>query len=437
MQLMLTRLRMGVILIAAGCAVPAASPASGQARPIIRSRRAPVAHILGGSTAVGTSLGMVARITYIDGSDSFLCSGTVVASNVVLTAGHCAENEATSAAETPGDYQVLTGSQSLSSPGQVSAVTQVIPYPAFDPFTLQGDAALLVLATPTTVPPVMVAGDPADLSLYDGGTATVITGWGIADSYSDLPDTLQYGFSAVQSAGYCAQEAYVLDATFNPLAQLCAVDAPSDADGTCNGDSGGPILAAVDQTWVEIGLTSFGVDNCATTRPGFFTRTDAIDAWIQDEIQYNAPARPNPSPPTTAPSAPAAPPAPTTPSEPPATRPAPRSGVYRGRTTQHQPIRVQVNASRTTISDIRVGFDLRCTRHPALSYTITPALRLKLSLKSGMAFNARFHDPTGTKYRLAGTFSSTGAAVGTLTITWQTARYGRCATGPVRWKAST
>ena len=56
---------------------------------------------------------MVARVTYHDGSDSFLCSGTVVASNVVLTAGHCAEDETTGAVETPADYQVLTGRQSL------------------------------------------------------------------------------------------------------------------------------------------------------------------------------------------------------------------------------------------------------------------------------------------------------------------------------------
>jgi secreted trypsin-like serine protease len=228
---------------------------------------------------------MVARVVYNDGSDSFLCSGTVVASNIILTAGHCAENETTGAVETPGDYQVLTGSQSLSSPGQVSGVTQVIPYPAFDQSTLLGDAALLVLATPTTAAPGALASDPTDLSLYAAGTATVIIGWGIADSYGDLPSTLQYGVSVVQSAGYCAQQAYELGATMDALDQLCAVDAPSDADGTCNGDSGGPILALVNQTWVEIGLTSFGAANCTTGKPGFFTRTDTIDPWIQGEIQ--------------------------------------------------------------------------------------------------------------------------------------------------------
>jgi Trypsin len=431
---MMTKLRRGLTLIVAGCALAAAAPMSGQARPIIRPVSAPAANILGGSTGVGTSLGMVALVTYDDGSGSFLCSGTVVASNVILTAGHCAENETTGVVDAPGDYQVLTGSQSLSGPGQVSGVIRVIPYQAFDPSTLSGDASLLVLATPSTVSPVMLASDPADLSLYNVGTETAITGWGIDDSLGDLPSTLQYGFSVVQSASYCAQHADQFG--FDSLAQLCAVDAPSDADGTCSGDSGGPILTAVDQTWVEIGLTSFGADNCNTAQPGFFTRTDTIDAWIQGEIQQNALAPPTPSPPTTVTSAPAAA-APTTPSQSPATLPAPRAGVYRGRTTQNQPIRVQVNPSRTTISNLRFEFNLRCTRHPALRYTDAPGLTVKLSLRSGLGFRARFHDSTGTRYRLTGTFGSTGKAVGTLTITWRTARYGRCTTGPVSWYAST
>ena len=428
-----------MIPIAAGCAMAVAAPVSAHQRPIIPARPS-LAQILGGSTANGTSLGMVARITYDDGSDGFLCSGTVVAANVVLTAGHCAEDETTGAVDTPDDYQVLTGSQSLSGAGQLSGVTRVIPYPAFDRSTLVGDAALLVLATPTTAPPVALASDPADLSLYNAGTATVITGWGIADADSDLPSTLQYGVSVVQSAGYCAQDASDLDATFDPLQQLCAVDAPSDADGACFGDSGGPILTAVNQTWVEIGLTSSVADNCDTAVSGFFTRTDTIDGWIQSTIQQNPPSPPSPSPPATAPLTPTRTPTRTptpTPARTPATPPAPRSGVYRGRTTQRQPIRVHVNPSPSTISDIRFGFEMRCTRHPALRYTVTARLMRRLPRKSGMGFTARFHDRTGARYRLAGTFSSTGTATGTLTVTSQTASTGRCTSGPVRWTAST
>jgi Trypsin len=98
MQPMLTSLRVGAILIVAGCTVAAPAAATAHARPIIRPHRPLRANILGGTTAVGTTLGMVAHIIYNDGSDIFLCSGTVVASNVILTAGHCGEDEGTGVA---------------------------------------------------------------------------------------------------------------------------------------------------------------------------------------------------------------------------------------------------------------------------------------------------------------------------------------------------
>jgi secreted trypsin-like serine protease len=407
-------------------------PAPAQARPAAHPRPLRAApNIVGGSDASGSSLGMVAYVIYNAASGSFLCSGTIVSPDVILTAGHCAENESTGVTDTAADYQVLTGTQSLSVPGQVSAVTTVIPYPTFNPATLSGDAAVLVLATPTTAAPVALASDPTDAYLYDGGTATVITGWGIDDSAEDLPNDLQYGYSIVQNASYCTQ--HVSNLPFSPLSQLCAIDTPSYADGTCNGDSGGPILASVSQTWVEIGLTSFGASNCSTAQPGFFTRTDSIYSWVESEIEAHPPA--TPAPPTAAPPAPVTPTAPTTPATP-ATHPLPEAGTYHGRTSQDRTIRATVNPSHTSISNLRFGFTLRCTQHPRLTFTDAPGLVWKLSLEDGLGFRARFRDRTETQYRLAGTFSSSGTALGTLSVTWRTSRYGKCTSGPVRWSAS-
>ena len=117
-----------------------------------------------------------------------LCSGTVVSSNVVLTAGHCAENTETGIVDASAGYQVSTGTRSLATPGQLGGVTRVIPYPAFDPTTLARDAALLILATPTTVAPVTLASEPTDAYLYDDETGTAITGWGVDDSTNPRPD---------------------------------------------------------------------------------------------------------------------------------------------------------------------------------------------------------------------------------------------------------
>jgi hypothetical protein len=368
---------------------------------------------------------MVARIIYNDGANSFLCSGTVVSSNVILTAGHCAVDTSTGITDAASNYEVLTGTQSEGIAGQVSGVSQVIPYPSFDPSSLWGDAALLVLATPTTVTPVALATEPMDGYLYDAGTETAITGWGVYDSNDDLPTELMYGYDVVQSPGYCSQQIADMNGSFDSSTQLCAVDASSYADGTCHGDSGGPILSFTNE-WVEIGVTSFGPDNCDTAQPAVFTRSDAYESWIAGEVAANPPSAPAPSP-SPAP-APAPNPAPAT--------LRPKAGVYRGRTTQHQGMSAQVEANQTTLTDIRIGFVLRCTRHRDLRYNLSSVARIHDTSADSLKFNIRFRDPTGTRYWFAGQFSPGGSAFGTLRATWWTRHYGFCSTGRIAWWAA-
>ena len=87
-------------------------------------------------------------------SDYELCTGTVLSSNVVLTAGHCAQNETTGTVDPATGFEVVTGQPNLAGSlvGHVSAVSNVIVYPSYDPVTHDGDAALLELSTPTTAP---------------------------------------------------------------------------------------------------------------------------------------------------------------------------------------------------------------------------------------------------------------------------------------------
>ena len=66
------------------------------------SRRRP--RIIGGYTGVQGQWDFMAFVAYYDssGNAQFVCSGTLVSPNVVLTAGHCAVDEDTGAALDPG-----------------------------------------------------------------------------------------------------------------------------------------------------------------------------------------------------------------------------------------------------------------------------------------------------------------------------------------------
>ena len=121
-----------------------------------RRVKRPVAHasIIGGQIAKIGTFSWLAKTFYADAEGLYGCTGTVVAPSLILTAAHCAENTETGIVNDPSGYVVVTGNVDwAAAERQVSRVSQVIVYPYYEPSGLLegwGDAALLVLSTPTT-----------------------------------------------------------------------------------------------------------------------------------------------------------------------------------------------------------------------------------------------------------------------------------------------
>jgi trypsin len=249
--------------------------------------------IVGGAPAPAGSFPWMAFVVY-EGTSSFACSGTVLSPNVVLTAAHCLVDEATGTPYPPGGYSVITGTSDRSDPaaGQLSGVARTLVYPGFALSTLDGDAGLLVLSTPTSAPAVSLA-TAADAGLYQAGTSAAIAGWGETQYGSgQLPAALQWAPTVIQSPDYCQASAGLFDAQ-----KVCTTDAPSFTDSTCFGDSGGPLVANdVGGRPVEIGITSTGAANCSTSAPDVFTRTDLISTWTGGWVAALAPASSSPLP---------------------------------------------------------------------------------------------------------------------------------------------
>ena len=225
-----------------------------------------------------------------------LCSGTVVSSNLVLTAAHCVVDAEPGQIRDPSTFAVVTGNVEWASPERVvSAVTRIVVNPNYTfagSFKFWGDAALLQLASPITSPPIRLATS----EVWQPGTSAVMVGWGLTTPEQVGPSAqLHYAPTAVQGAEYCKSQVGTL---FHPVGELCAIDPPSYATGTCHGDSGGPLLALQPGTSeiIEIGITSFGDEDCATTSPSVFTRADFISTWASNRIQELAPAVPKVTP---------------------------------------------------------------------------------------------------------------------------------------------
>jgi V8-like Glu-specific endopeptidase len=227
------------------------------------------------------------------------CTGSVVAPNVVLTAGHCTEDEASGHVFAPAEYRVQTGTQELGYGAQISAVSRVIVDPNWNTRSGQSDAALLVLSTPTTAPPVALA-TPGD-GLAAPGTPAVVDGWGLTDPHdsSSIPLDAQQADTVVQANGYCGSRLWLNDSPFDATTELCAVDAPYYHESTCPGDSGGPLLANDREgrpgTVTEIGIVVQGPAGCEGSEPDLFTRVSAISPWANRWISALHPPSPPPA----------------------------------------------------------------------------------------------------------------------------------------------
>lgn len=277
------------------------------ARPHAAAARRPYAvgpMVVGGSSATQGSFGYMATVLYFDssGNPEFLCSGTLVSSNVVLTAGHCGADETTGVPNSASGYRVVTNAVDWTDTTnrQISDVSQVVLDPNFSPTTLSGDASMLVLTSSVSSPPLPIwtAG-----ALYAGTDGTV-AGWG--ETYAGQPSAqtaLQWAPTVIQNVSYCTTEAQDMGYDYNSASELCTVNGPSETTATCNGDSGGPLVTAGAQgVQTEVGITSVGPADCDTTTADFFTSVLPIQSWIESEISAasgSSPADPSTPAPTT------------------------------------------------------------------------------------------------------------------------------------------
>jgi secreted trypsin-like serine protease len=275
-------------------------PASANERQELGRTSAHASVVKGTSASIAT-FPWLAHISYEGSAEGFECTGTVVAPRLVMTAGHCAVAES-GRVLTPSGFRVATGLADLKqlTPGHVSAVTQVLVYPGYEPSKNLHDAALLVLAAPVAAPAISLA-TADDGALISGGTPISIAGWGLTSGTSTkAPTVLRAATTVIQDSAYCRQKARKVTPFYDVESQLCAIAAPKFEAGPCHGDSGGPGIAVRSNgVPVQVGIISMGAPDCRANIPGVQTRVDQVAPWISSWIA--AIETGGPSPPIVAP----------------------------------------------------------------------------------------------------------------------------------------
>ena len=236
---------------------------------------APSNAIVGGRDAPAGAYPSIAEITF---GKSFLCTGTLIAPNWVLSAGHCASmttGVTGSLVNWPAPLIDVRIGGVEPGRGELVPVRRVVGQPNY--FLNMGyDISLLELSRNATSAPTSVANNDA---LWTPGTMESIVGWGTTSEGGDTPDWLQEAEVPITTDAYCADAYDEFDAT----SMVCA-GFPEGGVDTCQGDSGGPMFGRDAAGALKVvGATSWGEGCARPGKPGVYARVadDVLREWIR------------------------------------------------------------------------------------------------------------------------------------------------------------
>jgi secreted trypsin-like serine protease len=224
---------------------------------------------------------------------SSICTGSLIAPRIVLTAAHCvlhADNEESwkinigqsSQDAFDGQFINVIGavyhtkyeekqSYDLLDPVTLEVIKSVTGYSAPGESELDSDIALLVLEKAVVgIDPVKLARQTTNLT-----AGWRVYGWGMTSSYGD--STSNYLNTTSVSDATLEFSEMITDPMDNMIAAYLEDDA-GVVHSTCYGDSGGPL---VDGKGIVIGITSFSfAETCEEATPTVYTKVASYRSWI-------------------------------------------------------------------------------------------------------------------------------------------------------------
>jgi len=201
-----------------------------------------------------------------------VCTGTIIAENIILTAAHCVEHDEAK------DMRVVFGSKIRDPKNTVSAEAVSIHKDYIHDTNIDNDIALIKIVGKIPSSYKVLDVERSSQLLLEKGTLIKVAGFGKNKN----------GFFGGGGAGILRKGQVTLD-EYSAEEKLLVLDQTNE-NGICNGDSGGGAFVELDGELIQLGVNSFvpskksGFSKGDCKKKSYLTNIAYYLDWIQLRI---------------------------------------------------------------------------------------------------------------------------------------------------------
>nr|ADL28819.1 fibrinolytic enzyme [Urechis unicinctus] len=264
---------MKTLLLISLAALATAAPATFDAVPALSVE----SRIIGGSPADITNFPYQLSLRF---TGSHTCGAVVASANRALTAAHCTDGRVI------GGFTLYAGSTSRVSGGILYSSLAKDEHSGYNngQCTFCNDICMLSLSTNMDLDNSGIGAISMAAASDFAGTTCTLSGWGRTSSSNILPTNLQQVDMGVISNTECQTRMNPVSGANVGIQHICIF---SGSQGSCNGDSGGPMRCTEGGAGVLAGITSWGISSggaCSTSYPSVYVRVTTFLSWIAERM---------------------------------------------------------------------------------------------------------------------------------------------------------